>query len=134
MLASGEWHKVFESMLFSAAVGIIVGLIRASIDLKSYEHNAKTVIKTIFASLLAAELVSLSIYDFSFGLHSKVALTSICAYVANDILLGIRKTGKMIGENPLDFFRAIKELVTGGNRGQHEDRNPPSTPDQRKEP
>lgn len=134
MLVSPEWNKVYELMLFSATLGIIVGLIRAKIDTKSGEYTANEIIKTIFSSILAAELVSLGIHDFGIGLHSKVALSAICAYTANDILLGIRKTSQLIGQNPLEFVRAIRELITGGQRGQHEDRNPPSTPNQRKEP
>lgn len=119
-------------MLFSSVIGIVIGLIRALIDLKKIEQDAVTIIKTMFTSLLAAELVSLGIFDFSIGLHSKVALTGICAYVANDILLGIRKTAQLLSQNPVEFARSIMELIRGGHRGQS--MPPPPIIEQKKEP
>lgn len=138
-----DWTQLYDVMLFAGSIGIVVGLIRAYLD-ETYTktlHNTTRVTRITLASFLVAELVSLGIHEFSIGITGKVSITIVCAYVATDLLLGIRSMGKLVANNPLELAHSIKELLGGGRRYHYPQeeipqrvQTTPSTPNQKVEP
>lgn len=108
-----EWVGVLELIAFSAAVGLGVGLLRSILDGKDITWTWWIPVQNIAASILVATLFSLTVYDFDIGFKMKVSLTGICAYVASDILIGIKKISAQLASDPVLFIRTVKEMLLG---------------------
>lgn len=115
---SEEWLGVLELIIFASMVGIGVGLIRVFVEDRPTEWHWLVPIKTIASSIFVSIVTGLMIYDYELSIRIKVALTAILAFVANDIITGLKVISLMLAKDPLGFLKAIRAMLSGQGKSQ----------------
>lgn len=64
-------------------------------------------------TVLVAVLVGLAIHDTELSTTQQAAVIGVCAYLADDILLGLGALAKLFGSDPLGTLRRIWDAVRG---------------------
>lgn len=107
-------------MTVSGAIGLVVGIARGIIQQK--HGSIGGFIRGAVASILVAVLVAWGLADTALSVTSKNAITGICSFIADDILLGLLSLGSLIGKDPIGFLSRLASAY----RGQTVNANEPS--------
>lgn len=113
VVLANQWIDVFELMGLAGSVGLGVGLLRSVLDVKGADWTWWMPVQNVAAALLVSTLFALTVYDFDIGFKLKVSLTGICAYVASDILMGLKKISAQLASDPVLFIKTFKEMLLG---------------------
>lgn len=106
-----EISALWTAMAASGAIGLVVGIARGIIQQKHGSIGALA--RGAIASVLVAVLVSWGLADAGLSVTTKGAITGICAFIADDILLGLLSLGALIGKDPIGFFSRLTAAYRG---------------------
>jgi hypothetical protein len=106
-----ELSTLMTALTASGAIGLAVGIARGIIQQKHGSFGA--FLRGTIASVLVAVLVSWGLADAGLSVTTKGAITGICAFIADDILLGLLSLGALIGKDPLGFFSRLSAAYRG---------------------
>ena len=98
-----------------AAIGLAVGILRGLIEQKY--GGLWAWVGGLAAAVLVGVLVSLGLSDADMSPTMKVAIACAAAFVADDVLRGLRALASMVGADPLGAARRILAALRGGKEG-----------------
>jgi hypothetical protein len=114
-----EISSLLTVMSVSGAIGLAVGVARGIIQQKHGSFGA--LVRGSIAAVLVAVLVSWGVADTGLSFTSKAAITGICAFIADDILLGLLSLGALIGKDPIGFLTRLSAAYRGQAQQKKED-------------
>lgn len=106
-----EISTLLTAMSVSGIIGLAVGVARGIIQQKHGSVGA--LLRGALASVLVGIVVSWGLSDTSLSVTSKGAITAICAFIADDILLGLLSLGSLVGKDPIGFFTRLSAAYRG---------------------
>jgi hypothetical protein len=98
-------------MSVSGVIGLAVGIVRGIILQK--HGGVAGFIRGAAASLFVGVVVSLGLADMSLSITTKSAITAICCFIADDILLGLLSLAGLLGKDPIGFFSRLSAAYRG---------------------
>lgn len=111
MNSKDEITTLWAAMAASGAIGLVVGIARGIIQQKHGTIGA--LLRGAVASVLVAVIVSWGLTDTGLSVTTKGAITGICAFIADDILLGLLSLGALIGKDPIGFLSRLAAAYRG---------------------
>ena len=120
-----EQQKEYEGALVTAGVtgtlALVIGIFRAVINER--HGGPRGLIRGILASIVVAVLVGWALTGFDLQLPVKLAIVGVCAYLADDILLGLVVIGSLFRDDPGSFIFKLFDALRG--RPPSKDSPPP---------
>jgi hypothetical protein len=118
-----DWNTLLAYVYVSGILGLFVGIARGIIQQKHGSFGA--FFRGVVASVFVAILVSWGITDAGLTVTTKGVIVGVCAFIADDILLGLLSLGALIGKDPLGFLSRLLAAY----RGQSAQVQPPPAKD-----
>lgn len=100
------------TVLFTAGViGFVVGIARGVIE----ERHGGWVgfFRGIVSALVVSTFVGFGLADSAFPPTMQACIIGVCAYISEDIVLGVRKITGEFGRNPLGVVKAVVDAWRG---------------------
>lgn len=108
-------QQEIDSLLTTAGatglLAICIGIARGVIQQKHGSLGA--FIRGITSSVVVAVLVGWGIHETSLSLTTQMAFVGVCAYLADDVLMGLLVIGRLFREDPGSFISRTLDLFRG---------------------
>lgn len=111
-----EISTLYTALTVSGVIGLVVGIARGVILQRHGSVGA--LLRGAVASALVAVLVSGGLEDSSLSLNMRISITGVCAFIADDILLGLLSLGQLLGKDPLGFLSRFVAAYRGVTAAQ----------------
>lgn len=111
MNSKEEVSTLMGALMVSGVIGLVVGVFRGVIQQK--HGGLMALVRGAIASVLVGVIVSWGLADAGLSVTTKGAITAICAFIADDILLGLISLGSLLGKDPLGFFARLLAAYRG---------------------
>jgi len=95
----------------SGGVALVVGVFRLIIEEKY--GSVRTFFRGVSSSILVGVSIGSAIEGYTIPLAAKMAIVSVCAYLADDLLAGIAVIGGLFRKDPVGFAFKILDSVRG---------------------
>jgi hypothetical protein len=95
----------------AGAIGLVVGVARGIIQAKHGTLMAWA--RGITASLIVGVAVGWGLSDTAFSATTQAAIIACCAYIADDVLLGLLVLGGLFSKDPAAFASRVLDGVRG---------------------
>lgn len=95
----------------AGVIGLVVGIARGIIQAKHGSLGAW--VRGITASLIVGVAVGWGLSDTSFSATTQAAIIACCAYIADDVLLGLLVLGGLFSKDPASFAGKVLDGVRG---------------------
>lgn len=106
-----EHERVLSAAAAAGAIGLIVGIARGIVQQR---HGGwVTFCRGLVASVLVAVLIGWSIEDAGLTPSQLAAIVGVCAYLADDVLMGLGELAKIAGADPFGFVARVWAAVRG---------------------
>ncbi len=106
-----EHQKMLSAAATAAVIGLFAGVARGVIQQK---HGGWVAfLRGLVASVLVAVLIGWSIDDVDLSPTKLAAIIGVCAYLADDVLLGLGELAKIFGADPFGFARRVWAAIRG---------------------
>lgn len=92
-------------------LGLFVGIARGIIQQKHGSIGA--FFRGVVASIFVAVIVSWGLADTTITNTTQATIIGVCAFIADDILLGLVSLGSLMGRDPLGFFSRLLAAYRG---------------------
>jgi len=106
-----EISTLMTAMAASGAIGLVVGIARGIIQQR--HGGIGSLIRGAMASVLVGVIVAWGLADGGLSVTTKGAITAICAFIADDILMGLLSLGALLGKDPIGFFSRLIAAYRG---------------------
>ncbi len=111
-------HEELKEALGIATVaglfGMFIGLARGIIQEK---HGGwANFCRGAIASITVAVIAGLGLEGSDLSISKQAAVIGVCAYVADDVLLGLIAVARLFSTDPLGFLREIVSSIRGGRK------------------
>lgn len=111
-----DWNALVAVMSVSGMLGLGVGIARGIIQQK--HGSVGGFIRGVVASIFVAIMVSWGLVDSGLSLNTQATVTGICAFIADDILLGLMSLSTLMGRDPFGFFSRVLSAYRGAAQQQ----------------
>jgi len=108
-----DWERLLQTVFLSGGSGVIVGVAKGVV--RRY-GGIWSWIALLVASALVSVLVGLAIQDSGLSYTQKSAVIGICAYLAEDILLGIGMLAGLFARDPIRTIRLFWDALRGKSK------------------
>lgn len=109
-----DFRNVITIVGLSGLAGILVGIARGII--KERHGGWPSFIRGVVASIITAILVALAIHDTEMSVTRQAAIIGVCAYVADDLLIGLLSLARLFATDPLGFAKDVWNSIRGGKK------------------
>lgn len=106
-----EWNKLLSLMTAAGLGGLFVGAAKGVIQ-RRYGGWWQW-LSLLFAATLTAILVGLSIHDTGLTETQQAAVIGVCAFLAEDILLGLGALAALFSKDPIGTVRSVWDAIRG---------------------
>ncbi|HWH74955.1 MAG TPA: hypothetical protein VNV16_11905 [Methylibium sp.] len=106
-----EFDLLLASGGTAGAIGFLVGIARGIIQARHGSLGAW--VRGITASLFVGVAVGWGLSDTTLSTTTQAAIIACCAYVADDVLLGMLVLGGMFSRDPAGFASRVLDGVRG---------------------
>ena len=95
----------------TGAIGFIVGVARGVIE----ERHGGWLgfARGITSAIVVSAIVGLGLADSAFPPTMQACIIGVCAYVSEDIVMGVSKIAAEAGKDPIGVLRAIRDAWRG---------------------
>jgi len=106
-----HWEEVVSLVTATAIGGTLVGLFRGII-VRRYGGWLQWT-SLLLGSTLVATLTGLAIHDSGLSNSQQAAMIGVCAFLAEDILLGLGTLATLFRNDPLGTIREVWRAIRG---------------------
>lgn len=107
--------EAFDILLTTAAttgtISLVVGVAKGIIQAK--HGSLGNWVRGITSSVIVGIAIGWWLHDSGLGVSTQAALISICAYVADDVLLGLIAIAGMFSRDPPSFVARFIRILKG---------------------
>lgn len=110
-MGDDEQRRVLTSAAVAGLIGLMAGIARGVIVMK---HGGWVpFVRGLIASVLVAVLIGWGIDDTDLSPTKAAAVIGVCAYLADDILVGLAEFARLFGADPLGFATRVWDAIRG---------------------
>lgn len=106
-----EHEKVLSAAATAGVIGILVGIAKGVIQQK--HGGIGSFVRGLTASILVAVLIGWGLADAELSPTMLAAIVGVCAYLADDVILGLGEAGKLFGADPFGFVGRVWAAIRG---------------------
>lgn len=108
-----DQNQLLTVLYTTGVIGFVVGIARGVIE---EQHGGWFgFVRGVLAAMVVSVLVGLGLADSTFPPAMQACIIGVCAYISEDIVLGIRKMAGEIGKDPVGTFKAIADAWRNRN-------------------
>jgi hypothetical protein len=104
-------EKIIAVAGTAGAIGLATGIARGIVQ--SRHDGWASFFRGMIASVTAAVLIGWSLSDFGFTPTTFAAIVGVCAFLADDVLLGLQEVGKLFGADPIGTIQRVWAAIRG---------------------
>lgn len=114
MASKEQYNELLTSAGLAGLISVVAAVVRHII---LERHGGwKPLLRGMVASALVAVIVGWGLFAVSLPFPVQMAIVGMCAYLGDDILLGILVIGNMIRNDPTSFITKIVQVVRGSGQ------------------
>lgn len=104
-------NKVLAVATSAGIIGLVTGIARGVVQQK---HNGwGGFFRGLVASVLVAVLMGWTLADLDVSPTKQAVIIGVCAYLADDVLLGLQEVARLFGADPFGTLQRIWQAVRG---------------------
>lgn len=104
-------NKVLAAATSAGIIGLVTGIARGVVQQK---HNGWTgFFRGLVASVLVAVLMGWTLADLDVSPTKQAVIIGVCAYLADDVLLGLQEVARLFGADPFGTLQRIRQAMRG---------------------
>lgn len=106
-----EYESLIATASATGGLAFFIGIARVVI----HKNHGSTMsfIRGIISSIVVAVLVGWGIKDVGLPLTGQMSIVGVCAYLADDVLLGLLVLGSLFREDPSSFITRLIDAFRG---------------------